>query len=482
MAFLIGGANSAADTGFDVDNSARFDDNAYMSQTWGSSGNRRTWTLSMWIKYSGLNNCRIFSIGDDASNTILDFFFTSGDLRVQDTQSGSETLEFRTDQVFKDPSAWSHLVFACDTTQGTEGNRFKIYHNGTQITSFSTETYPSENLDTLMNHTTGAATIGARAVTQSGTEFDGYMAEVVVLDGTAAAPTEFGEFDEDSPTIWKPKDVSGLTFGTNGFYLDFEDSSNLGNDANGGSDFSETNFAATDQSTDTPTNNFSTMNPLANKVTSITFSEGNLKIDFANGRGGSTSTFGLTTGKWYVEYNITTMPADERFHFGIVPREIQDADDIINTNNQGTAISGYNAAIYADSGSGSAILNNFYGNNTTRFDSFTGIIGMALDITNGTITFSKAGAWVTGSNTTDTDFSNALKVDISTPLARHDVWHIACGTGNSTGTSGVFSMNFGNPAFSISSGNADANGYGNFEYAVPSGYFALCTKNLAEYG
>ena len=107
---------------------------------------------------------------------------------------------------------------------------------------------------------------------------------------------------------------------------------------------------------------------------------------------------------------------------------------------------------------------------------------MALDITNGTITFSKAGAWVTGSNTTDTDFSNALKVDISTPLARHDVWHIVCGTGNSTGTSGVFSMNFGNPAFSISSGNADGDGYGNFEYAVPSGYYALCTKNLAEYG
>ena len=203
---LILGTNSIKDTGFNVSNSARFHENAYMSQTWGSSGNRRTWTLSMWFKYSGLNNCRIFSIGDNVSSNILDFFFTSGDLRVQDTQ-GDEGLEFRTDQVFRDPSAWSHLVVACDTTQGTEGNRFKIYHNGTQITSFSTETFPDQNYDTLMNHTSGAATIGARAVSQSGSEFDGYMAEVVVLDGTAAAPTSFGEFDSDSG-IWKPIDVS----------------------------------------------------------------------------------------------------------------------------------------------------------------------------------------------------------------------------------------------------------------------------------
>ena len=107
---------------------------------------------------------------------------------------------------------------------------------------------------------------------------------------------------------------------------------------------------------------------------------------------------------------------------------------------------------------------------------------MALDITNGTIAFSKAGDWVTGSGTTDSDFSNALKVDISTALARHDTWHVTCGSGNSSGTTGVFSMNFGSPSFSISSGNADGNGYGNFEYAVPSGYYSINSKNLAEYG
>ena len=153
-------------------------------------------------------------------------------------------------------------------------------------------------------------------------------------------------------------------------------------------------------------------------------------------------------------------------------------------NNQGLNLSGYNAVIYANLDDGSQVIDNFFGNNTTRFDSFTGIIGMALDLTSSTktIAFSKAGAWVTGGGTSDTDFSNALKVNISTAFARHDDWHVANGTGNGDGTNGIFSMNFGSPAFAISSSNADGNGFGNFEYAVPSGYLALCTKNLGSNG
>ena len=483
---LILGTTSIKDTGYNVANSLRFNDGSSdsLTKSFSGSGNRRTWTLSVWFKLGLIPPAsRLFSIGNDASSDILSIFFTSGDLRFENTVSGSHTLEFRTDQVFRDPSAWSHLVFAVDTTQSTSSNRVKIYHNGSQITSFSTENYPSQNSDTLWNHTTGSATIGARAASPSGTYFDGYMAEIVSIDGQQLDPTSFGEFDSDSPTIWKPKDVSGLTFGTNGFHLDFENASSLGADVSGNSNnFTVNNLTSIDQTTDTCTNNFATMNPLANFRSGVGFSEGNLNIAMTNNKGGSTSTFGLTTGKWYMEMNITTMPQDERFHLGIAPFEIQEQDDPISTNNQGLALSGFGATIRGDSGSGSAVLNNFFGSNTTRFDSFTGIIGMALDMTNGTIAFSKAGAWVTGSGTTDTDFSNALKVDISTPLARHDVWHILCGSGNGSGTTGVYSMNFGSPAFSISSSNSDGEGFGNFEFSVPSGYFSLCTKNLAEYG
>jgi len=110
-------------------------------------------------------------------------------------------------------------------------------------------------------------------------EMDGYLSEMVFIDGQNLAPTSFGEFDEDTPRTWKPIDVSGLTFGTNGFYLDFEDSSNLGNDASGGTDFTENNIAAVDQATDTCTNNFCTLNPLV-RTDQITFSEGNCKLFF----------------------------------------------------------------------------------------------------------------------------------------------------------------------------------------------------------
>jgi len=484
---LILGTNSIKDTGYNVDNSCRFNDgdSAYMHKSPGSSGNQRKFTFSTWFKIgNSADILTLFATGADASNRFWVMRHNEGtnssQIKVDAKTSDSQTIEIQTSASFRDSTAWMHLVVAVDTEQGTAANRVKIYINGTQITSFATETYPAEDHDTEVNkaaeHRIGRYNAGTNY-------WDGYMCETVFIDGTQYAASDFGEFDEDSPRIWKPKDVSGLTFGSNGFYLDYKDSSNLGNDANGGTDLTEVNLAATDQSIDTCTNNFATMNSLANKVTSVNFSEGNLETGFGNGRGGSTSTFGLTTGKWYVEMNITTMPDDSRFHLGVVPFEIKAADDLHNTSNQGTDLSGYNAVIYANDDSGLSIINNFYGNATGRF-SGTPIIAMALDLTSATKTmaFSVNGAWVTGSNTTDTDFSNALKVDISAYIARHDVWHIACGTGNSSGTSGVFEMNFGSPSFAISSGNADGNGYGNFEYAVPSGYFSLCTKNLAEYG
>ena len=481
-----GNVASALGGGYDVANSCRFNDgdSSYLSQST-SSSTGKIFTFSFWMKKStdGSNNGIFVMSSDSLTHNYIEVATKSAaglDVQLKNG-SGGTFLRRKTTRVFRDFSAWMHICIRFDST-AAEANRLRIYVNGTQETAIDVDGTPAvpEDYVTDFNNT---STIDIARNIAGSHYYDGYLAEMVLVDGSSLAPTSFGEFDEDSPTIFKPIDVSGLTFGTNGFYLDFEDSGDLGDDESGqGNDFTEANLAAADQATDTPTNNFATMNPLANKVTSVTFSEGNLKTDFASGRGGSSSTFGLTTGKWYVEKNITTMPQDERFHLGVVPFEIQDADDMINTNNQGIGISGFNAVIYADSGSGSVVLDNFFGNNTTRFDSWTGIIGMALDITNGTIAFSKDGAWVTGSGTTDTDFSNASKINISTPLARHDVWHVACGTGNSTGTSGVFSMNFGSPPYAISSGNADGNGYGNMEYAIPSGYYTLCTKNLAEYG
>ena len=462
---LPGNVASATAAGYDVANSCRFNaaDGAYMSQTWGSSGNRKTWTLSMWVKFGKIEpSGRLFSIGDDVSNTIMSVFFTGGDLRVEEVQSGDYTFNFRTDAKYRDPSAWQHFAIICDTTQGTDTNRVKIYHNGTQVTSFSETTLPSENLDTLINHTTGAATIGATAVSQSGSEFDGYMAEVVMLDGTAAAITDLGEFDEDSPTIWKPIKVSGLTFGTNGFYLDFEDSANLGNDATGGSDFAETNLAATDQATDTPTNNFCVMNPLANFFPQSTFSQGNCKIVTASSPYTyNIGTFGLTSGKWYWEIKYVAADTNNVGHFGISGK----GDTTANSHPLGYYSTDYGIV------NGEGIYNNNSATDDDLYDIAVGnIAGFGLDLDSGTYTLKFL---VNGVDKIDTNISSSPESGFYYP---------AVGFTYSAG-SGTFETNFGGcSAFTVSSANQDANGYGNFEYAVPSGYLALCTKNLGSDG
>jgi hypothetical protein len=167
--------------------------------------------------------------------------------------TGSFQLKLITSQVFRDMSAWYHIVVAVDTTQATDTNRVKIYVNGSQVTSFLSTLYPSQNTDTSVNQSGAPCRVGA------GTSlyFNGYMSDVYLIDGQQLAPSDFGEFDEDSG-IWKPIAYEG-TYGTNGFYLEFKDSSALGDDTSGnGNDFTVNNLTSIDQTTDTPTNNFAT--------------------------------------------------------------------------------------------------------------------------------------------------------------------------------------------------------------------------------
>ena len=313
---LILGTNSIKDTGYDVANSLRFDDGSsdYLDRTPSSTGNRKTWTISVWIKRSAISSVQKFlSFRVDNSNT-TEFGYepTNNELRIYNISSGSVVTDFITSQYFRDVSAWSHFVFACDTTQSTESNRFKIYHNGEQITSFSTSDYPSLNEDMFVNYNSAVNQIGRQKATTY--HFDGYMAEVVLIDGTQLDATSFGEFDEDSPTIWKPKDVSGLTFGTNGFHLDFENSGSLGADVSGnGNNFTVNNLTSIDQSTDTCTNNFATLNSLVNFNSGV-FSEGNLAITFGDD---TVSTIGLTRGRWYWEAQRTNSTNEAHFGIGV---------------------------------------------------------------------------------------------------------------------------------------------------------------------
>ena len=462
-------ASATAATGYDVDNSCRFNsgDSAYMHKTPGGAGNRRTFTISVWVKRGTLGaNQFIISAGPDGSSQAI-LKFTSGDTLFLGNQiSGSMDEKLITNRVFRDCSAWYHIVCSFDTTDGTEGDRTKIYINGVQETSFSTEAQPALNYDWHFNldqiHEVGKEVAGSNY-------FDGYMAEFVGIDGTAYAATSFGEFDSDSPTIWKPIDVSGLTFGTNGFYLDFEASDNLGNDANGGTDLTEVNLAATDQTTDTCTNNFATLNPLDNYLAGATLSEGNTKqVTHAGNETYNTTTIGASSGKWYCEMKHISSSGGSalttRTMYGIADGPTAQSDS------QGTG----NVYIFRSDG------NQFSGSTEssswgTAWNSTGEIIGIAMDLDNNKLYFAVNGTWQnSGDPTSGATGTGALAI-----TADKTYFFVA---GDLTGSVITNYMNFGNPLYANSSSVADADGYGDFEYAPPSGYYALCTKNLGAYG
>jgi len=450
--FLYPGAKVT--TGYDVDNSLRFDDGSsdYLNKTF-SAQNRRTWTYSVWIKRAKLSSTvNLFRWNTNDADRATFQINSSDKLLIQFISGGS--FQYNSDattRVFRDTSAWYHLVLAVDTTDATQADRVKLYVNGVQET-LSPSTNISQNTDTNVN--TGLCQIGADRDT--GTPYayyDGYMAEAVFVDGQQLLPTSFGEFDEDSPSIWKPKDVSGLTFGTNGFYLDFENASSLGADVSGNSNnFTVNNLTSIDQTTDTCTNNFATLNSLSSRSNNGTFSEGNTKFVGTMDGDWTVGTIAATAGKWYWE-----VKANEANYLmlGIT------TTDIINDNPTGS--------LSGDGFMGFRNTDNFYNFGTLVTNSYSysdnDIFSFMLDLDAGDCEFYQ---------------NDTLKQTITLPTDKGDTWIPIIGDTYDV-TDGNYNINFGNPSVAISSGNTDPNGYGNFEYATKSGY-AWNTKNLAEFG
>ena len=461
---LILGTNSIKDTGYNVDNSLRFNrgssDSLSDTQT---SGNRRTWTFSTWVKKCTNGNGVTGAIHGLMSALTSDYdgihFHNTDAFRVYFNGTSSGLLV--TNRLFRDNSAFYHTVVAVDTTQGTASNRVKIYINGVQETSFSTETYPSQNYDTFYN-VSNTARVGR---VEGSFYLDGYMSEVVFIDGQQLDPTSFGEFDEDSG-IWKPIDVSGLTFGTNGFYLDFENSGSLGADVSGnGNNFTVNNLTAIDQTTDTPTNNFATGNPLDYSGTAPTLGNGNLSITSAElSDKPFRTTIAVSQGKWYMEYKCEKSGSDNDNHIGL-----WSAENSLTSNYVGYQL--YSWGIFTGNGNK---------RNNQSYDSYgsaiaqNDIVMIALDKDNGKIWWGKNGTWFASGN--PATGSNEAFSNINTVVGSNGFVSF-CFLPQQK-----FSLNFGSPPFTISSGNTDGNGYGNFEYAVPSGYYSLNSKNLAEYG
>ena len=483
---LILGTNSIKDTGYDVANSLRFNRGSsdHLTFTPSSTGNRRTFTISFWTKIGepnvGGNEYGIFDAGGD-SNVVGWFVIqqghtSDGDFMLQFYAGGSPaTKNFKLEQDIRDPNAWYNFVIAVDSTQSTDSNRIKWYLNGNQITDFNITNYPSQNFDFFVNTSGKQQTIGGRANSTGSivNHYDGYISEFVMIDGLQLDPTSFGEFDEDSG-IWKPIDVSGLTFGTNGFYLDFENSGSLGADVSGnGNNFTVNNLTAIDQSISTPTNIFATWNPLASS-SQATLSEGNLKaVGNSTDDGNVFCNMVPKSGKWYAEFKITKSN-DGIPTVGI--RQESSGFRLLNGTSGAVGYYQYEASVRPD---GQRYTNNStvsWGGSTFVTGS---IIGIALDCDNGAGYISVNGTYMNSGDPTSGGSKTGAFITWTEAQAQYGGQTFASRI--YTTSSGI-EANFGSPPYSESGGNSDGNGYGNFASSVPANYYCLNTKNLAEYG
>jgi hypothetical protein len=459
MPFVILPTNSISG-GYDVTNSLRFNSGSSdnLTKTFGTSGTSdKIKTFSFWLKRSTSSTEVVIVSAGSATRDFIRFEST-GELRVRLSGGSADLI---TTQLFRDVSAWYHVVIAFDTPQATASNRIKIYVNGSQVTAFGTATYPSQNA-TIKLGTNNPNHIGNDSE-QTNPYFNGYMSEFYMIDGQALTPTSFGETDFDTG-IWKPKAFSG-SYGTNGFSLFFKNSASLGTDSSGnGNTFTVNNLTSVDQSTDTPTNNFATFNALRSTAGLVNFTEGNLKATALTDANTffhtAYSSIGVTKGKWYAEFKCAVggNPANNIIVGG---GSFEYSQDSGNQNGNAVGLTTYN-------GVGSFTVDNVA---TTGLTTYTAgdIIGVYLNVDDSEISFYKNGVQVSTTRTLTKTASNGITYFIT--IVR-----------NVDGVFTSWEANFGNAPFTIASGNADANGYGNFEYAVPSGYYALNTKNLAQYG
>jgi hypothetical protein len=461
----------------------------YLTNT-GSGSGFTTGTLSGWFKFSkdssstpqtlwgyenGTNNNSRFLPHIDTGNNQIFVY-------AQNTAGNATEIGLKTNRYLRDTSGWYHIVIAFDTTQATASDRVKLYINGVQETSFSSSTYPSQNYVIKYMSSTSTSYIGNGGGGSTNYYYDGLMAHVHFTDGTAYAASDFGE-TESTSGIWKPKVSPSVTYGTNGFFLKFQDSSSLGDDSSGNTNDWTLNGSGK-QILDTPSNVFATLNSIhptqgGFSGSSGTFANGNTKYTTSNSSasyGTAFSTLGVSSGKWYCEVKYTS--TSEQGLVGIRASNATAVSDYLGKKQYDYGYLGQNAS------------GDVYNNNATvggwsgaEWDSGD-ILGIALDLDNNKLYFAKNGTWQnSGDPTSGSTGTGAVSI---TAASSTETGQYVFGFQeyNSSGN-GTFEVNFGNGYFgttAITSPENDDAGYGKFEYDVPAGYYALCTKNINTYG
>ena len=431
-------------------------------------------TFSCWIKINKVDeDGRIFGAQANACHA---YFNGDGRLNIDFAakDSGSVSAKLLTTRRFRDTNAWYHIVFALDTTLGTADDRIKLWVNGVQETAFDTRTNPGQN-DTYAYGQSGYYNVGARSnnTGSAGHYFEGYISHAAYVDGSALAPTVFGQTDSTSG-IWKFKNPSGVTWGDNGFHLKFENSGNLGLDSSGeGNNF--TTNGNLKQAIDNPSNVYCVINDLTLSAAQVNITYGNLSktnTPTSNAWRSFYGTMGASSGKYYCELKIDNIESSDpnNFRFGII-----DSGGITNQANNNSFHNesrgyAYNAQNGNKGNNGSFTS---YGNSFTTGD----IIGCAVDLDNHKIYWSKNGTWQNSGDPTSGSTGTGSAFDLASGYTYLPA--IAQYYGNEH-----FSLNFGNGFFGITAiSSAGSNGNGSlFEYDCPTGYYAWNTKNINTYG
>ena len=433
-------------------------DSAVLSKTFSGDGNRKKFTISVWFKRGNLGSAYfITSTGANSSNRLQISIESSNKLNVEAKTGGSTQLHLQTNRTFEDTSKWYHVLLSVDTDNISSSERGKLYIDGNRVTSFANETYPSQGADLQWN-AGQEHLIGKR--TYASTYYDGYLAEFNNVDGTAYEPSTFGLTDT-STGRWIPKTLSGITYGTNGFRLEFANSAGqtIGDDTSGNTnDFSVTNLVAGDITTDSPTQNHATCAVNGPNLASA-FSEGNLKVTFATSSSmtGGLSTLRMVSGKYYMEVTVDSISSA-----GLV-LGIMGSDRFTATNEfTGRRFDAY--GYYSLDGK----LFNDYDGNSTSFNfgnSYTtnDVIGIAVDLDNDKLYFSKNGTFQNSANPSAGTGGQSIISAKSTTAG----FYRFCLTDGGTGSTDIVTANFGQKSFI---------------HTPPTGFSALQQDNLPETG
>jgi len=481
---VVGGSQQVAT--YDIANSLRFDGStSYINLSTGTT-NKRKFTVSLWAKRSNNGARQSLWASDKTTNDTGDGSKGGSGIALQfwnDNQfyfgGFGGSFQVRANGLQRDNAAWYHIVGQVDTEQGTTNDRAKLWINGVQQTTYTSMIGQNTDVKFATN------LIGRQSSTANYSDSDsymyytdGYIAELHVIDGQYYDASYFGETNANG--VWVPKEYEG-SYGSDGYYLEFkqtgtsQNASGIGADTSGNTNhFAVSGVNAKDVCIDTPTNNFMTMNPLTTNSRG-TFAEGSLMVT-TDVQGSDPygqvefGTFAVNKGKWYYEAKINSVGSGGVLGIGWNERW-EDGNYTNGHNNGGSS----GNVMYR---SGGTIQIGSSHTQSTGVDSFTNndIVGVAIDLDNDKVYFTKNGAYQ-DDPTPDPDDNDGRAV-----VSAYNNYWTPWMSKDDTNYESTVEFNFGNPTFTVSSTQADDNGYGSFEYDVPTGYYSLCTKNLAEFG